>query len=61
MKKNYILAIAGFFLLIAVFFACTPKQPKEGIHSSAELKKLFGDPPSEYRSAPLWDWNEQVT
>ncbi len=61
MKKNHILAIAGFFLLIAVVFACTPKKPKEGIRTSTELKQLFADPPSEYRSAPLWDWNEQVT
>ena len=61
MKRNRFLAIYGFILTIALLWACTPKQPKEGIHSSAELKKLLVDPPSEYRSAPLWDWNEQIT
>jgi hypothetical protein len=25
------------------------------------LRELFADPPSEYRSAPLWDWNEKIT
>ena len=61
MKKNNFPAILGIFLIVALAFGCTPKQPKEGIHTSAELKQLFADPPSEYRSAPLWDWNEQIT
>ena len=61
MKKNHIFKIPGLFLMIAMLFACTPKQPKEGIYTSTELKKLFADPPSEYRSAPLWDWNEQIS
>lgn len=26
-----------------------------------EIRMLFADPPSEFRSAPLWDWNEQIT
>ena len=26
-----------------------------------EVRSLFADPPSEYRSAPLWDWNEQIS
>jgi len=60
MKRN-ITVITGLVLLIALIWACAPKQPKEGINTSSELKQLFADPPSEYRSAPLWDWNEQIS
>lgn len=34
-----------------------PKPPQ----SLAELRPLFADPPSEYRSAPLWVWNNRVS
>lgn len=61
MKKISFPAISGIILLIALFWACTPKPTPEGIQTSTELKKLFADPPSEYRSAPLWDWNEQIS
>jgi len=61
MKRNNIAVITGLVALMALIWSCTPKQPKEGIYSSTELKKLFADPPSEYRSAPLWDWNEQIS
>jgi hypothetical protein len=60
MKRN-ITVIIGLFALMTMIWACTPKQPKEGINTSSELKQLFADPPSEYRSAPLWDWNEQIS
>jgi hypothetical protein len=60
MKRN-ITVITGLVALIALIWACTPKQPKEGINTSSELKQFFADPPSEYRSAPLWDWNEQIS
>jgi hypothetical protein len=60
MKRN-IKVITGLVALIALIWACTPKQPKEGINTSSELKQLLADPPSEYRSAPLWDWNEQIS
>ena len=62
MKKNILksfLVVIGLFLL-----SCTQKpvtQNTEGIHSYAQLKSLFADPPSEYRSAPLWDWNEDIS
>ncbi|MBK6282972.1 MAG: hypothetical protein IPF54_10205 [Draconibacterium sp.] len=46
-------------MVIAV--ACTKKPIPEGIQSTTQLKQLFADPPSEYRSAPLWDWNEQIS
>ena len=48
-------------LLITLTIGCTEKPVQEGIHSYSELKTLFANPPSEYRSAPLWDWNEQIS
>jgi hypothetical protein len=52
-------ALLGFLLFLA--YSCS-KTPLEGeIHSVEEIRTLFADPPSEFRSAPLWDWNEQIT
>ncbi|MDT8402438.1 MAG: glycosyl hydrolase [Bacteroidales bacterium] len=50
-------------IVIALVFAmgCTTKTEKEGINSIKELRDDFNNPPSGYRSAPLWDWNEQIT
>jgi hypothetical protein len=48
------------FCLLA-FSACSSDQETGGIHSIDELRQLFNDPPSVYRSAPLWDWNEEIT
>ncbi|MBW8326128.1 MAG: hypothetical protein K0M50_15285 [Prolixibacteraceae bacterium] len=61
MKKIYLLASVGLALLLLFAISCTKKPAQEGIYTSTELKKLFADPPSEYRSAPLWDWNEQIS
>lgn len=61
MRKNQFSFITGIFLFIILTTGCTPKPSPEGIQTSAELKLWFADPPSEYRSAPLWDWNEQIT
>jgi len=46
---------------LALIFGCSQEPVSEGIHSVAEVRSLFADPPSEYRSAPLWDWNEQIS
>lgn len=54
--KNYLLILS--FLLV---FGCSQKPVSEGIHSIEEMRSLFVNPPSEYRSAPLWDWNEQIS
>ena len=51
----------GLFLLIVLAMGCTQKPVVEGIQTSDQLKQFFADPPSEYRSAPLWDWNEQIS
>ena len=53
--------IAGAFLLCAV--ACTGFRDTGSAEtgSVSEFKKHFADPPAEFRSAPLWDWNEQIS
>jgi len=55
----------GIFILFCILLiGCSPEKKAETdpfINSTTEFKKLFVDPPSEYRSAPLWDWNEQIS
>jgi len=61
MKRIPLFSMAIFGLSLALAFGCTQKPASEGIQSVEELRSLFADPPSEYRSAPLWDWNEQIS
>lgn len=63
MKKNHLRLVMITILLIVVTFGCSTniKPAVEGINTYSGLKKLFADPPSEYRSAPLWDWNDKIT
>lgn len=62
MKKPIDFVKSFLLLTLILAAACTPKpDTREGIHTVAELKNLFANPPSEYRSAPLWDWNEQIS
>ena len=55
----------GLFILLSILLiGCSPEKKAETdpfINSTTDFKKLFVDPPSEYRSAPLWDWNEQIS
>ncbi len=53
--------ILGLTLLF--FIGCKPEQSKEAdkINDFATLQAKLQDPPSEYRSAPLWDWNDKIT
>lgn len=60
MIKKHILNVIILSLLLLAY-GCAQKQAKEGIYSIEELRQLFVDPPSEYRSAPLWVWHEQIT
>ncbi|HAQ18500.1 MAG TPA: hypothetical protein DCR40_04600 [Prolixibacteraceae bacterium] len=61
MKKTNFSTISGIILLLILAPGCSKKPVTDGIQTSTELKQLFADPPSEYRSAPLWDWNEQIS
>jgi len=50
-------------MVINLAVACQVDQ-KEGdipLNSYSQLKEWFADPPSEYRSAPLWVWNDRIT
>lgn len=60
MKRTLLLA------LILLVFSCTEKpepvyQPGERITSFELLKTQFKDPPIEYRTAPFWVWNNDVS
>ena len=48
-------------ILSLLTIACNQKPVPGNIVTIEEVRELFADPPSEYRSAPLWDWNEQIT
>jgi len=61
MQKNHVLNSLGIILLITLAIGCKKKPVAEGIQTYAELKSLFVDPPSDYRSAPLWDWNDKIS
>jgi hypothetical protein len=62
MRKNHFIAIAEIILLICMI-GCKEEivSQGQGIQTYKGLKQLFADPPSEYRSAPLWDWNDKIT
>ena len=55
------------FIVLNVFGCATKETEKTGIEKTSKvssfetLKNLFNDPPAEYRSAPLWVWNNIVT
>lgn len=46
--------------LVVVFTGITPASRCEAV-DSANVKKLFVDPPREYATAPLWTWNDMLT
>ncbi|MEA4981687.1 MAG: glycosyl hydrolase [Paludibacter sp.] len=60
MKKSY----RFLYLIILSGMMALPlsgKATQKYIQTTAELKSLFADPPMEYRSAPFWDWNGQIS
>ncbi len=67
MTKNLPLKKTGLVVLglaIFLFTGCNKEtQQKEAgkINDFISLQAKFQDPPSEYRSTPLWDWNDKIT
>ncbi|MCP4313642.1 MAG: hypothetical protein GY790_20505 [Bacteroidetes bacterium] len=57
---------SALLYLIVMFFSlsgCQGTFPEKvsPISNFSELEELFADPPADYRSAPLWDWNTRIT
>ncbi len=62
MKKSDHIKIGFILLSLFMFSGCTQKSSNENtLNTVEELRGLWADPPSEYRSAPLWDWNDEIT
>jgi hypothetical protein len=61
MKKVYFYSASLLFGSCLLFTGCEKELKIEGVQSVAELKTLFNDPPADYRSTPLWDWNDRIT
>ena len=58
--KIFLIAV----ILPLLFVRCTSFNEGETVSSVSnypQLKSLFVNPPPEYRSAPLWDWNDLIT
>ena len=56
-------SVSFFLILLICIFSITCRgiNLEKGIYRLADFRQLFVNPPSEYRSAPLWDWNDQIT
>jgi hypothetical protein len=59
MRWKNLLPCAGFLSVVALH-SQTSFAPGN-MDSSAQIKRLFANPPREYSSAPLWVWNELMT
>jgi hypothetical protein len=57
MKK---VLVIGFSILGVCFLISACKSKVQG-DAYADVLKAFTDPPAEYRSAPLWVWNDHMT
>lgn len=55
--------ILNLLVILFIVSSCSRKEMESvvPVNTCPQLLRLFADPPSEYRSAPLWDWNEQIT
>jgi hypothetical protein len=53
--------ILGLTLLFLTNCQSGQKTEISKINDFASLESKLQDPPSEYRSAPLWDWNDKIT
>ncbi|MCE1197338.1 MAG: hypothetical protein LWW85_00085 [Marinilabiliales bacterium] len=59
-RPNLWKGIAFAMLLLAG--CATPKsEPGNPLSDYASLQQKFLNPPSEFRSIPLWDWNDKIT
>lgn len=55
------LSYTAIYLLFSIFLLSGCQQPAALKDNLGETFKLFSDPPAEFRPAPLWVWNEEMT
>jgi hypothetical protein len=53
--------ILCLFLLLALAFAAPQEPALRAPDTYSGVLKTFQDPPAEFRSAPLWVWNDRMT
>jgi len=53
----------SFLAGILILTGCAEKFPEKvsPIQHFNQLQELFANPPADYRSAPLWDWNHRIS
>jgi hypothetical protein len=57
MKKTGV-SLALIIFILSIFPACKTQATQD---SYLRVREAFQNPPAEYRSAPLWVWNDRVT
>lgn len=56
--------LVPMLMLIMMTFSCSrnnENQEPTKVSDSKTLLQLITNPPSSYRAAPLWDWNDKIT
>ena len=62
-RNKILLGKLPLFFLLVLVAGCKDQFPEKisPINRFSQLRELFADPPADYRSAPLWDWNHRIT
>jgi hypothetical protein len=61
MKLLLFTIVVSLTLFSCSSFNSRETERKPVVNSLEQLQTLFANPPVEYRSAPLWVWNDDVT
>jgi hypothetical protein len=59
--KRLALSLLVLVVVLLLGPACRSGRAPETADTYATAARDFGDPPAEYRSAPLWVWNNRIT
>jgi hypothetical protein len=63
LSQPLLIGLLTLFLGALLLVGCSKKVPESNsqVRSFEQLKTMFNNPPSGYRSAPLWVWNDDMT
>jgi hypothetical protein len=61
--KHGVIPIGIVLLIVVLISACQDQYPEKvsPVQNFSQLQALFANPPADYRSAPLWDWNLRIS